>query len=337
MKKVLITTIFIISSILILPFYSNAQISQSPIDGVTISAEPSSPSPNEEVTVSIESYVVDLNSASIVWLINNKTSAHGVGMKEFKVKAPKIGESIVVTAAINTSDDKEIKKAYIIKSGSVEIIWESEGYLPPFYKGRNIFAYQNTVKLIAIPHLSSDGKTESNPKNLVYKWKKGGKYIDNGTGYGVQSIKIKSDDIPKPMEISVDVYTRDQNESAQGFISLEPTNPTIEFYEIDPLYGILFNKSIGSKINLNNSEITVLSAPFGFNKDLSYTWSVNNVERPDLSKNQSITLRTKGDTDGSSDIGLDIRGLDDILQGAQSSFSINFKKKINEIEESVKF
>jgi hypothetical protein len=74
----------------------------------------------------------------------------------------------------------------------------------------------------------------------------------------------------------------------------------------------------------------VLAIPFGFNlanRDISYVWSINNIEQPTLIKNRSITIRTKGDSDGSSNVDLDIRNQDDILQGATEGFTVYFNKR----------
>lgn len=330
MKKVLIT---ILTLTLFLSFsYTNAQL-QTSIDGVTIASNPESPAPGENVTVSIESYLIDLNSASIVWLSNGSSIASGIGMKEVKIKAPTIGKKVIISAVIKASSGQEIRKAIVVKSGSVDIIWETRGYTPPFFKGKNPLVYQNEVKLTAMPHLSLDGIKEVDPKSLVYEWRSGGKFIEGAVGYGKQSITIKADIVPKPLEIRVNVYTRDQSQGTEKSITIQPTEPSISFYEVNPLYGTLFNKALSSRISLDNSEITVFASPFGFdfkNNSLNYTWSINNVEQPDLSKNQSITLRTKGDVDGSSSIDLDIRHISNILQGARSAFSANFKKKVIE-------
>lgn len=330
MKKLLL--LFFLSLFLSTFGTVNAQY-QAPIDGVTISNSPEKPAPNENVTVTIESYLIDLNSSSIIWLADGKEITRGIGIKNVTLKAPNVGKRITIIAIIGANNGKEVRKSITIKSGSVDIIWEtSRSYSPPFYKGKNSFIYENWIKLIAIPHISSDGSKEIDPKNLVYQWKMGGKNIENGTGYGIQSIEIKASEIPKPLDITVDVYTRDQREEASSFIRLEPIEPSIGFYEISPLYGILFNKSLNNVHTMNNAEINLMVAPFGFNfnsknNKLSYIWSVNNVEQPELVKNQSIILRPKGDMEGSSNINIEVRHENDILERAQSSIMINFKKK----------
>ncbi len=330
MKKLLL--LFFVSLFFVTFGIAKAQY-QAPIDGVIISSTPEKPAPNEIVTITIESYLIDLNSSSVIWLVDGKEVARGVGIKKITTKSPNIGKRTTVLAIISANNGKEVRKSITLKSGSVDIVWEaSRSYTPPFYKGKNPFVYENWIKLIAIPHLSSDGIKEVDPKNLVYRWKMGGKDIENGTGYGVQSIEIKASEIPKPLDISVDVYTRDQREEANSFVRIEPVEPSIGFYEISPLYGILLNKSLVNIHTMNNAELNIMAAPFGFNfntknNKISYLWSINNIEQPELTKNQSIILRPKGDIDGSSNINIEVRHENDILERAQSSIMINFKKK----------
>ena len=312
-------------------FVVSAQIPTT-IDGITITTDPENPAPGQNVSISIESYNTDLSSASIIWSVGGKTYNQGIGMKSISIKAPKLGATLNVNIYIKTSEGREVQKSVSIRSGSVDIIWETKGYIPNFFKGKTPFAYQNTLHLIAVPHLSVDGIKEINPATLIYKWKLGGKYIDGASGYGIQSVDIKTGEIPKQIDISVEVYTKDQQRNTFGEISLNPTSPSVYFYEEDLLYGIFFNRALSNRVQLKNSEMKVLAVPFGFNMDSkndtnSYSWSINNVEQEDLVKNQSIIIRTKGDQSGSSNIDLDIRNLNNILQGARNSFSVYFNKK----------
>ncbi len=306
----------------------NAQAPSS-IDGIDISISPDNPVPKSAVEVKVESYITDLNSASVLWIVDGKNFSKGTGIKSIQVPAPEIGKTKTVNAVIQTSEGREVRKTIVIKSGDIDLIWENRGYVPTFFKGKAGFAYQNTLRITAIPHLSSGGATEISPSDLVYKWKVGEKVYLDQSGFGRQFIDLESGDIPKQLDITVTVSSRDGRQQTIGQISLEPNAPSIIFYEIDPLYGIFFNKEIKSTMNLKNSETTVLASLFGFNKNdkLTYTWSINNVEQPELTKNQSITLRTKGDVEGSSDIDLEIRNTDSFLQSARSAFTALFKKK----------
>ncbi|MDO8430592.1 MAG: hypothetical protein Q7S72_01210 [Candidatus Taylorbacteria bacterium] len=322
-KFTILTLLFLTTTL------AHAQLNM-PIDGVTIQTDAEYPRPGQAIVVSVESYSFDLNSSSIIWTVAGKAQSQGIGLTKTTVTAPKLGAKLNVSANIKSGDGREVQKSITIQTSSVDIIWESSGYTPPFWRGKLPFSYQNTVKLIAIPHLSTDGVNEIDPKTLVYSWKLGGKYIDGGQGYGKQSVVITSGDIPKDLDVSVDVSSRDQTLHTFSSLTLIPSEPTLSFYEEDSLYGILFNKSLLDKVSLKNTEMKVLAIPFGFNlnnRDISYAWSINAIEQRDLIKNRSITIRTKGDTDGSSTIDLDIRNQDDILQGARGGFTVYFSKK----------
>lgn len=325
----LLLKISILTVLCIFAINTNAQI-PAQIDGVSIQTNRTNPRPNQTVEVSVDSYNIDLNAASIVWMVNDKVQNQGVGLRRIDVLAPKIGKITKVTANIKSAQGGEISKTINISSGAVDIVWESDGYAPPFYKGKLPFAYENPVRLTAIPHLAKiDGK-ELDPKTLVYSWKLGGKYIENGQGYGKQSVLIDAGDIPKALEISVEVTNREQTLHTEGSIVLTPSEPSVSFYEEDSLYGILFNKALKDEITLKNSEMKIIAIPYGFNlKNMSnsYTWMINDLEQPDLIKNRSIIIRTKGDIDGSSNINLDIRNENNILQGARGGFTVYFKKK----------
>ncbi len=330
MKK--ISIIISIFTFLLFSAYANAQM-QTSIDGVNISSFPDFPAEGTNVSISIESYLIDLDSASIVWMVNEKTKAHGVGMKEFQVPAPKIGSILNVKAIIKASNGREVIKTTAIKSGTVEIIWESKGYYPPFFKGKNLFSYQNTIHLVAFPHLASTVSNEINPKNIIYKWKLGGKYIENGSGQGRQSIDIQGDLLPKNLEISVEAYSQDQKEFAMGSIEISPTEPSIVFYEMNPLYGIMYNKAIYDSFSLYKTEVSLIASPYGFNSNkkgdnLEYTWSINDVEQPDLSKNQSITLKRDVKITGVSNINLVITNAQEIMQRAISSLSVDYREDV---------
>ena len=236
-------------------------------------------------------------------------------------------------AIIKASNGREVIKTTAIKSGTVEIIWESKGYYPPFFKGKNLFSYQNTIHLVAFPHLASTVSNEINPKNIIYKWKLGGKYIENGSGQGRQSIDIQGDLLPKNLEISVEAYSQDQKEFAMGSIEISPTEPSIVFYEMNPLYGIMYNKAIYDSFSLYKTEVSLIASPYGFNSNkkgdnLEYTWSINDVEQPDLSKNQSITLKRDVKITGVSNINLVITNAQEIMQRAISSLSVDYREDV---------
>lgn len=310
---------------------TNAQIPGS-IDGVEISVSPEYPSPGQNVKISLESYTTNLNAASIVWIVDGKNALQGIGAVSINVSAPDIGKKTAVTAVIVTAESKEVKKSVILKTGDVDLVWESSGYIPPLFKGKALFAYQNGIKVTAIPHLSGASGKEIDPKTLVYKWTKNDKVMQDQSGYGKQTFTFV-EELPRPIEIEVIVTTRDGGEQGRALVTLEQGNPSLLFYEEDPLYGVFYNKAIKNRFTLKKEEVSILAVPYFFsnvggeNSPITYSWSINNLLQPDISTNRSITLRSKEDSEGSSDLSLEIRNTGKILQGAKQNTTLLFSKQ----------
>ncbi len=332
MKSNVKFTICFIAILLTLHFAETTHAqTPSSIDGVEISTNPSAPAPLQSMTVSVESFITDLNAASIVWLVGGKNYAQGTGITSIQTSAPPLGKDLVISIVIMTAEGKEVKKSLAIKSGGVDLVWESGGFIPPFYRGKALFAYENPIKVTAMPHLAGTNDTELDPRTLVYKWKENDKVIQDQSGYGKQILTIQ-ESTPRPLNVSVEVTTRTGSQKASASMTLTPGNPSISFYEEDPLYGVLYNKAVSNRFDLSHPEVTIHAVPYTFttstkNSPLSYVWSINDLERKDLSTNQSITLRTKAGSEGSSDISLEIRNVESILQGAKGGLSVFFTKK----------
>ncbi len=322
----IITILCFLGLLCAVPAFAFAQIPVS-LDLINIKTSPPLPKPGEMVTISVESFSTDLNGASIIWLVDGKNFAQGIGKKSIELKAPLIGKTMSVMAVIMSIEKVEIKKALILKTGDVDIIWESEGFIPPLYQGRAEYGYQNQIRIYAIPHLSDGKGGETDPQTLLYKWKVNDKVQLAQSGYGKQSLVLR-EELPKDLDVVVEVTTKEGIEKATADITLSPGKPSISFYEDNPLYGVFYNRSLKQNVQLTNQEINVRAVPYSFSitpqSPLSYLWSINNEERRDLESKESIILRTRGDVEGTSNISLDVRSEENILQGARANLSLMF-------------
>ncbi len=321
--------LFIISIIVLctLPLGVHAQGVPTSIDGIQIAISPENPAPGQNVDITIQDYQSDINKAKIAWLKNQKQFAQGMGLNTISVTAPASGKTLEIMAVITTSDGAEIRKVITIKSGDIDMVWETGGYTPPLYKGKVPFAYQNYLKVVAIPHLVDvNGKTIK-PSQLVYKWKKDDVAMQDQSGFGKQSIVIKGDIVPRPFSITVDVGSVDSTVHGTGDLRFEAAAPTITFYEDDPLYGVYYNKAVGDAFTLSHNEAKILSAPYGFNinSGLTYEWSINQILHDELAQNKNIVLKVNGTDQGRSDVSLTLKNIgDDILQSATANFTAIF-------------
>jgi hypothetical protein len=333
MKKLALT--FFFASFVLSFSIAHAQVPSS-VDGIDMTITPQNPVPGKNVEINLQDYLSDISSAYITWVVNGQKITEGIGKNDINLTAPALGKESNVTILIQTQDGKTIQKSVVIKSGSVDMVWESQGYVPPLFQGKQNFAYENAVKIIAMPHLADSSGKEINPSNLVYSWTQDYTALQNQSGYGKQSIIINGSVIPRPTTIRVSVSTRDGSETTSGVITLQAGSPSLVFYKDDPLYGVLYNLALGAQTTFSNQEITLLATPYSFslpsltNNSLQYGWTINGSSQSNLSKNRSVTLRVE-DTSNAADypVQLQLQNMREILQGATNAITVTFEANKN--------
>lgn len=321
----------VLAGIILIAQFANAQIPNT-IQGVELKLSTDSPSPGQNIKVSAESYTADLNSSEITWTLDKKTYIKGIGKTSIDVQAPLLGEKLTVGITAVTADGKTLSNSITINSGSVDLILETNGYVPPFFQGKAPFVYENEYRIVAIPHLANSNGSEYNPNDLVYQWTKDSRVIQDQSGYGKQVFSWKEESVPRDRLILVKVSSRDGSAQAQKLMTLRAGNPWLSFYVDDPLYGTLYNNAIGNEFSLGISgETAVLAVPFGFSvnengdvSELNYNWLLNGSKQEALAHNRSVTLRAPQNQSGSSDINLTITSVGDFLQKISSAITINF-------------
>jgi len=323
--------VLLLSSCLLIPA-SNARaqsLSGTP-GGIQLTPSVNDPYPGETVTITAESYSMSIDSANITWTAGGKTLAKGIGATSVTVQAPDLGKRLTVNVTATTPDGQSMSDSIIIGSGSIDMILESNGYVPPFFTGKVPVAYQNSVKIVAVPHLANSSGVEYDPQTLVYQWQENGSVLQDQSGYGKQSITIPGNIVPRPYNISVTVSARDGSASGMGLTSVSPgALGGIAFYDNDPLYGPMFNLALGNTVYVGKQrELGVLAVPFGFNVSatglggLTWAWLVNGTDHPELAGNDTITLRAPEGSSGSSDIEADVTNGKEILQQGNAALSV---------------
>lgn len=328
MNRLLFT--FIILSFFV--FQNTAGAQGIPVSGgLELSPSIANPEPGQKVNIRLKSYSMDVDSANSTWSINDKVVQKGIGLTSYEIIAPSLGKETKVSVTSTSPNGSVLSKTIYIGSASIDIIIENSGHVPPLFRGKLPVSYQNTVNVIAIPHLADTNGVEYDPKNLIYEWKRNSLAVEDQSGYGKQSFSLKGDIIPRDVGLVVTASTRDGKKSVSGYANISYTSPSLNFYVDDALYGPLYNKIIGDNLFIGDEkEVSVIMEPFGFNKpinglgNLVLSWMINGYESTSLAENQSITLRAPENTSGNSSIELSVKNKKDILQNANSSFSVKF-------------
>lgn len=298
----------------------------------TLESSTNFPKPGESITITAQSYLFNVKASTIAWTVDGVSVKRGVGEITLVVSAPALGKTKLVKAIAVTIDGQTYEASKNITSGSMDLIIETGGYVPPLFQGKLPLTYQNSFRVTAIPHMANSSGKEYDPKTLVYQWKKdSGVNLQDQSGYGKQSIDLVSDIIPRPYYLMVTASTRDGSSYSQGIAEIRPQAPSLSFYVNDPLYGPLYNQAIGNTLYIGSTkETSVVAVPWGFTKpknslgNLTLSWMINGVSRPELNSGNIITLRSPSDSSGISSIELSIRNQQEILQGATGGFAARF-------------
>lgn len=298
---------------------------------LSIKVTPTTPSPNEEVVIVIESFITDLNRADITWLVNGETRLSGSGIKKLRIVVGDLGEETAVSIIIDTQEGDRIVKRLSFLPALVDLVLEADTYTPPFYKGKPLISSNNTLSIIALPQLTTDGRNFLDPKNLVYTWSRDRRILGSESGFGKQTLVIDGPSIFQDTTISVEVSSLDKSLGANKTISITPQDPEILFYEKHPLRGILYNKALVGTFTLHSDEFVLRAEPyFMSNKDsknnLEYNWILDGKKITSIGRDQEITFRqTEGV--GASTISLEINNIKEFLQGARNSLTLRFGLK----------
>lgn len=320
-------------TIVVLPVISHAQTPGS-IDSIEIRVTPEHPGPFKPVSIKVESFLTDLNKATISWTVDGKQIDVGTGNTTFTLNAPANGKKSLIVITIRTAEGRDVRRSVELSPADVSIAWEALGYTPPLFKGKALPSYQGAVRFVALPELYKAG-TRLDPQTLVYTWKKGSTVLGSLSGYGKQSAVVSGTVVPEPMTISVSVQSKDGALSGEAATVVDFYDPEIIFYKEDPLYGTLYNRALRGQEPLTNNEFKVVGAPFYFTDTGPFVWSINGQSRPELDNQKSITFRNNGTSGGASLISLEIRGAANILQSARNDFTVYFNKQTADEESSL--
>ncbi len=296
---------------------------------VKITIDPIIPKPGDQVTITIEDYGIDLDRATVTWALNGKNIKAGVGVKSFILNAGPVGtvSNIVITVApINGPSYSRTVK---IAPADVDLIWEANSYVPPFYKGKALDTFGDDVKIVAIPTLVSNNK-KMDPSQAVYTWKLNYEVQGDQSGTGVNYYDLPGKILPTPDNISVTVAAgQDRSITASKYEDVTAGTPGLDFYENNPIYGILFNRALSGTYNLNQDEVKIAAYPYFFgtkmknDTDLTYTWNLNNTSINVPANQNEVTFRNANKQKGLATIQLRVNSASKLLQEVLGGISFS--------------
>ncbi len=295
--------------------------------------KPENPAPLQTVTLTLESYTYDLDRSKITWSVDGQNKTTDLGLREFTVQAGKNGHMTTVKAQVQTQQDGTVETEISFIPSAVDLIYESQSYTPPFYKGRSLNPNQGKVLVAAIPELIKTTGEKISSKSIIYSWKKNGTIDQSASGMGKDTFTFTGSVPIRDSVVEVTASSLDGTLTASKEITITNVDPKIIFYEDSPVYGIMMNKAIKSTVKMLTDEFSIFTAPYFFStgyantQDLDYTWSMNGKDIDSQDPKNSFTARVDKAGSGTANISLKISNNLRIFQIATNSYSINFEKQ----------
>jgi hypothetical protein len=311
---------------------------------ITIQQIPSIPKPGETVSVQITAYSTDLNKAKITWTIDGKVITSQTGAVTFQFLAPQSGKTSTLVIKIEKEGGGTLTKTIVVSPADVDLIYEAQTYVPPFYKGKKKFSSEAVIKFIAIPNFVTPKGNKIAISDLVYTWKVNGTVQQSVSGYGKNVFLTKGTLIERPTQVTVEVSAVNSTLKASQTIGFKSSAPEVVLYENNPILGIVYEKAIQGTFNLDRPQVDFEAVPYFFSgqyKDSSsiqYTWSLNGISVTSKGINENyLVLRNDKNEDGRALVNVSVQHASNIMQNAKSLLELNFKKIENEPNEQFTF
>ena len=285
-----------------------------------IKITPENYKPEEQVTVSVSSFNISLDAATIEWEINGEVVKSGVGVKQIKTTSPFSGEEKEIRVVV-TQKDTVVEKTLTLRPETIELYVESlDGYTPAWYQGRSQIAEESVVKVIAVPDsFNAIGADTAR----TYSWSKDNFKDTSQSGRGRQAFVTKLSPFVNSEDISVEVG------GTSEVITLVPQKTSLSIYEYSPLVGTRFEKELTGNLSLSKEDVTFEAIPWFFSATnrnssaISMSWTVNGLPTR-VQGNRSLLNLRKGTTQkGRAEIGVSVKHKERTLQSDRTTLNID--------------
>ncbi len=206
-------------------------------------------------------------------------------------------------------------------TATVELMWESHAYIPPFYTGRALYPVGAEVTMYALPPADLGA-----PNTLTYTWKKDSVVQGSLSGIGKRSYTFSGSQFGDSPLIAVEVSNGTQ--TAVGAVRLAQADPVIRQYPNTPLGGILFDHALPNALTTQEETFGVEAYPYFFSASsrtdipLRYTWNIGGSTVADAT-GPSIAITSEQPTRINAQ--LTINNTAQILQRATKALTITFE------------
>lgn len=325
-SRVMYVGLFLCTAFLFLSFFHTAIAQFMPNSTQTISLVPSPqfPPPLSTVEVSLDSYSINTTGSRIIWFVDGVEMTENANARSISVATGPIGTKTSVRAVVQLGGASSLSTSLTIVPTEVDIILETDTYVPSFYKGRALPSSGVLVRAIAVLHT----RESVDPSTYTYTWSYNGSVLFGGPIRGKQVAEFT---MPQYESDRLMVLVTNGKGEAVGrkVVVLSPADPELHFYEESPLRG-MSRKAIRGDLLLIGDETTIRGEPYFMDmspqdRSTTFEWSMDgSTIQNDSAIPNAITLRRTGGG-GSAFLGLRILTGDTVPQYVEDGFTITFE------------
>lgn len=306
MRRIPAPFLFALAAVMLAAPLSPVQAQQfGALSGPSLSIDmtPAHPEPGDTVRLTASSDSADLGSSNLIWSVNGKPLTDGIGATTVAIVVGKLGSETDVRVRADT-DAGPVSSTIAIVPAQVDLVFDSNAYVPPLYAGRALPSPASTLRVEAIPWLKRTNGSLIPANQLTYTWRRNGSLISGASGRGRSAVSVPAPALFGTDTISVEVASADKTIVGATSISLPSVEPVLRLYEDHPVFGLLYRHAFGTTIQADDTEMTFAAVPyFAYAKDpgdtrLSYVWHVNGKTIPaDATQPDEVTVSAgKGGT-----------------------------------------
>lgn len=294
---------------------------------ISLTVFPETPAPFSDVRITLQSYMVDINTASITWYVRGAEFKSGFGEKSITVAAGGIGSTLPVRARITLNTGDVYETTVTISPQSVDMIWESvESYIPPFYEGKALPGEGSVVKVTALPTIYN-GTSIVSPAAASYAWYLNGQFMESVSGAKKQSALIPLSVLEEKATVRVRV-TVQGGPVVEKSLNIYPHTIMPLLYPYDATLGANLARSFSQRIEIVRDTIFslqpyYLSTRNGLDQSSSYTWFLDGLPVTPEEKTL-LAVRPKENSQGARVLVITIENLKRKLQKAELSSEVIF-------------
>jgi hypothetical protein len=289
----------VLLGLLIMPIFAHAQLLTGFERPLNLTTRPEYPKAGDSVTLSVQSYGIDLDRSVVIWYADGKEIARGNSMNETIVAAGKLGSATEITVIAEEESGLIGSASATIRPAEVDLLWESDSYVPPYYRGRNFAGAESVIRAQAVVRFVTPDGVELPESSIVYAWNRGSTRI--ATGRGRSSVTFPGPALFGGETLTVTAESIDGRFHGKASARIDSVEPTLELYENHPLFGVLYHRALtGSAVTLEREQ-KVSGIPYFAHmkslndEDLVYEWTVAGLKlRPDPEEPQTLTVASKG-------------------------------------------